>query len=371
MATNQQIQRPTILLVITKGDVGGAQIHCLDIMRHLKTQYQFVLVCGEKDFLTRSADDLGVEVKIIPSLKRPISPKQDWAAFRMLRTTISELKPDLVHAHSSKAGVLARLAAFSRRVPAIFTAHGWAFTEGAPRKQRCLGLFIEWALGCITTKTIAVSRYDYALALRYRVANKGRMHLIQNGVEATKIRERAPTLRPRIITVGRLTSVKNQYFIIECLAALKFDFSAKIIGSGDQYARLKAQICKHQLEDKVELTLNIEDVTEFLTDSDIFILGSLYEGLPLSVLEAMSVKLPVISTDVGGVSEAVIDGETGFLVPRNDKKLFVEKLELLIADKERRIMMGEAGYKHFQQHFTAQRMVNQTNEVYQEVLKRP
>ncbi len=172
----------TVFLIITKADIGGAQIHCLEIIKALQTRYQFVLLCGEEDFLTEAVRALQVEVLIIDSLVRPVSPKQDWKAIKTISSLITARKPKFVHAHSSKAGVIGRIAAWRAGVPSLFTAHGWAFTEGAPFKQRCLGLLSEWALGRLPAFTIAVSSYDYQLAKRYKVVDPKRFHLVQNGV---------------------------------------------------------------------------------------------------------------------------------------------------------------------------------------------
>ncbi len=170
-----------------------------------------------------------------------------------------------------------------------------------------------------------------------------------------------------MINIGRLTLVKNQLFLLQCLAQLDQPYQAKIIGAGDQYDALKDAINRFGLAHKVELLLNIEDVSASLQSADLFVLSSKYEGLPLSVLEAMSAKLPVLSTNVGGVFDAVIDGETGLLVPSGDQQAMVEKLRLLLNDASLRCSLGQRGYELYLQKFTAQRMVSEVEQIYDQI----
>ena len=116
--------RPTIMMLITKADTGGAQIHVLTLIRHLKDRFQFVLVCGEEGFLTNEVAKLSVEIIIVAALQRKINLKFDYAALSELRELFEKRKPDIVHTHSSKAGVLGRIAARKSGSNAIFTAHG-------------------------------------------------------------------------------------------------------------------------------------------------------------------------------------------------------------------------------------------------------
>ena len=149
--------RPTIMMLITKADTGGAQIHVLTLIRHLKDRFQFVLVCGEEGFLTNEVAKLSVEIIIVAALQRKINLKFDYAALSELRELFEKRKPDIVHTHSSKAGVLGRIAARKSGSNAIFTAHGWAFTEGAGFLQRSYGLIVEWLVGRLRFDVIAVS----------------------------------------------------------------------------------------------------------------------------------------------------------------------------------------------------------------------
>ena len=156
--------QPHVFILITRGDTGDAQQHILSLIHHLRHRIRFTLGCGKAGYLTAQAEKMGVETIIVPHLQRPISPLTDLRCVRALRQILERENPDLVHLHSSKAGVVGRLAASSLHVKSLFTAHGWAFTEGSGRVRRSYGLIIEWVMARFGDGIIAVSGYDYRLA---------------------------------------------------------------------------------------------------------------------------------------------------------------------------------------------------------------
>lgn len=361
-------ERPKVLLVITKADIGGAQIHLLQILHNLSGQYQFLLATGEEGFLVDQARNLGVRVEIIPSLVRPIRPLRDIAAARATLRLIRGFSPDLIHAHSFKAGVIARIVALLARTPCLFTAHGWAFTPGAPSVQRLLGLAMESVLCRLCRGVVTICRHDYELAARWKVGAESRRHLVRNAadpVPATSLPGREPVT---LVTIGRLTPVKNQKLILHAMTLLPGNITLTIIGDGSLKQDLSATISKLALGDRVTLAGEMVDPGQSLAAATLFIMSSDFEGLPISILEAMSAGLPVVSTDVGGVAEAVIDGESGFLVPRGDFRQLAGKIQILADDPDLRQRMGSRGREHYQQHFTTSRFTSEMREVYQKLL---
>lgn len=363
------IDRATILVMITKADVGGAQVHVLEILEQLRERYRFVLAAGEDDYLTRSARELGVEVRIIPLLQRPINLRRDVAALNACVDLLREVRPDLLHTHSSKAGVIGRLAAWHVGVPSLFTAHGWAFTEGAPRLQRVYGLLVESILCRLVGKVITISEYDYKLAARFRVGAERDRYLVRNGISDPGVRRQHQNGRvPHILTVGRLSPVKNHLMLLDALAQLNCPFTASIIGAGECRSQLTQRINTLGLGDRVQLLGEITATTEHLAKADLFVLSSNYEGLPLSVLEAMSMQLPVVATDVGGVGEAVLDQESGLLSPRGDVAALAENMQTLLLDPGLALRFGQRAYQHYRAQFTAGRMLDQLEPIYRELV---
>jgi len=362
-------KRPLILILITKADIGGAQVHVLEILKRLKSRYHFILATGEYDYLSKRAQELGVEVRVLNHLKRPISLSEDRRGFSECVTLLRECKPDLLHTHSSKAGVIGRLAAWRVGTPSLFTAHGWAFTEGAPVIQRMYGLALETVLCRLIGRVVTISDYDFQLAKRYRVGSARNRYLVKNGISRPKMhRHNEPQPELQILTIGRLSPVKNHAMLLDCLAALSIPFHARIIGEGECRAALECKIKSLDLGDKVELLGEVTQTTEYLAMSDLFVLTSNYEGLPLSVLEAMSLGLPVVATDVGGVSEAVLHQQTGLLSERRNAAQFTANVEKLGKDPELRQRYGEKALLQYDQNFTADRMVDELNRIYEEML---
>ena len=366
---------PHVFILITRGDAGGAQNHVLSLIRHLRHQIRFTLGCGEAGYLITEAEKMGVETIVVPHLKRPISPLTDLRCVRALKRILARQNPDLVHLHSSKSGVVGRLAARSVNLKSLFTAHGWAFTEGSGLVRRSYGLIIEWVMARFGDGIIAVSRYDYRLARKYGVIGSGvpgndRSWLIRNGARAIQVEEETQQRgdKPvRLLHVGRLERAKNQRLLIEAVSMIERDFSLTIVGNGLLRPGLDESVDRYGLADRVTFAESPQ-VDPYFADADIFVLSSSYEGLPLAILEAMSAGLAVVATDVGGVGEVVSDGISGFLVNRGDARGISEKLTRLIDDEELRREFGQNGQRIYREHFTEERMCEQTLAVYQTLI---
>ncbi|MBX2869848.1 MAG: glycosyltransferase family 4 protein [Acidiferrobacterales bacterium] len=360
--------RPRVMMVITKADIGGAQKHVLQMFQNMRRSYRFLLVSGAPDFLTNAAAELGIEVCIAPRLRRAIRPLTDLRACFQLVELMRKHQPDLVHAHSFKAGVLARLAATYCRIPTVFTAHGWSFTPGAPLFQRIFGLAVESVLcrtGCLV---VTISRHDYMLARRWHVGPGKRRYLVLNAADQPASSGNLARNPVRLLTIGRATAVKNQQLLIDTMQALPKEIVLTIVGGGPLLEKLRANVKARHLESRVLLPGEVEDIAPYFEQSGIFVLCSNFEGLPLSILEAMAVGLPVISTDVGGVNEAVEEGQNGFLVPRGDSVALADRLVALINNPARREAMGIASKSLHSQRFTVNRFIDEMQQVYHKAL---
>jgi len=266
---------------------------------------------------------------------------------------IRRVRPDLVHANSSKAGVLGRCAAALMRVPVrVFTVHGWAFK--AYTGFAALGY--RWAdrlMDPLTSATICVSETERAAGLAARTCRASRTVVIPNAVDV----DAAPRAThagdpPRVVTVGRLAAPKDTLTLVRALAALgPMRFSALVVGDGPDRPELEAEIRSLDLSGAVELAGSRADVPDLLAAADVFVLSSRSEGAPFSILEAMAAGLPVVATDVGGVGELVADGETGLLVPADDPDRLAEALRSLLADGALRRRLGAAGLARARERF--------------------
>lgn len=364
-----------ITYVITRSDsIGGAHVHVRDLSLRLLSEGHsvHVLVGGEGPF-TRQLSDRGIPFISIPDLVRPISPRNDVMAVFHLRRVLAKLNPDLVSVHSSKAGWLGRVAARSLGIPVVFTAHGWAFTEGVPDNQRRLYVLAEKVAARLADRIITVSDHDRKLALMYRVAPASKLVCIHNGMPDISSRYMAQpeTNPPRIIMVARFEEQKDHRSLLEALAQLQdIAWTLELVGDGPLRQSSERLAETLGIRHRIDFVGAVDDVTERLARSQIFVLVSKWEGFPRSILEAMRAGLPVVASDVGGVSESVADGVNGFLVPRGDVGTLKHRLELLLFDPEKRRAMGHAGRLRFEEEFTFDRMFESTMRVYREVLRK-
>jgi len=361
-----------ITYIITRSDViGGANVHLLDLIPHVAQQgFEVELLIGGNGIVYERALQLGIPAYPIHNLVREIDLKKDYQAYKEITTHLRQSNPAVVHLHSSKAGVLGRLAARKLSIPAVFTAHGWAFTEGVSKSRRILYRAIEKHFALYTNKIITVSEYDRNLALKNNVGSPEQLITIHNGLpKETAQRQRFQSNTCKLIMVARFDTQKDQMSLLQALTHLKdHDWRLTLIGDGPMLDVCKRFAISNSLEDKVFFLGQRDDVAQQLANADIFILTSHWEGFPISILEAMRAGLPVIASDVGGVSEAVLDQKTGFTIPRSDEQTLTKRLELLISHTKTREALGQAGRKRFLEFFTIDRMVSKTIQVYDEAI---
>lgn len=362
-----------VLQIITRSDsIGGAQIHLKDLSRELLSRgVEIHLIAGTGPYLNEMRA-YGIKVHPVSSLIRQVHPYYDWLAFWQMRKIMKEIKPSLVATHSSKAGWLGRAAARSLRIPVIFTAHGWSFTEGVPAIRGWIYTLAEKAAGYMTDRIITVSEYDRRLCLRKGVAPDSKLVTIHNGIPdmfCSVKRERAAITR--LMMTARLEKPKNPLFLLQALAELpRDDWELVLAGEGRQRAEIEEYILRWKLTPRVRLLGERNDIPELLAGADIFLLLSDWEGLPISILEAMRAGLPVIASHVGGVPELLDDGVEGFLITRNDLGMLKACLLSLIGDPQLRTMMGMAARKKYEEKFRIEDMIKKTLSVYDSVQKK-
>jgi len=387
-----------IAFIVTRADsIGGAQIHVRDMTyRLLADSHRVSVLTGSEGPLTDILHDAGVEVRILSHLVRPMNPFKDLLAILETRRALQDLKPDLLSTHTAKAGFVGRVAAWTLGIPSIFTVHGWQFAEGISPFQRLVVEGLERFTAKICRKIISVSEYDRELALRRKVVPPEKMITIHNGMpdvpkelvrwlshneddSSLPLHKResasldAPTMRPlspvRLIMVARLQPQKDHPTLFRALAELTDrNWTLELVGDGPDREALQSLARELEVADRVIFSGQRLDVPQRLKDSDVFVLATRWEGFPRSILEAMRAGLPVVATDVGGCRESVVDGETGFLVPREDPVQLRDRLRLLIDSPELRVQMGQKGRKRFEENFTFEGMYERTVAVYREVL---
>src|SRR5260221_5048630 len=354
-----------ILLLITRAELGGGQTHVVDLLRGLRDEFEVELGTGENGYLTEAAERLGIRTHVIPDLVQPMRPLRDvkalWHCFRLIRA----VRPDVVHTHTSKAGVIGRLAARLAGVPSLFTAHTWCFAEGTSWKWKTVGIPLERIAARCAAGIITVSEANRALALSHRIARPEKLVTIHNGI-ADSLHRAKPGEKalPRIVMVARFSEQKAQGLLIEAVAQIRTPFRLLLVGEGPLRPAVEQQVAKLNLGDRVEFLGQRLNVAEILASGHIFVLFTNWEGFPISILEAMRAGLPVVASDVNGVREAVADGSTGFLAAAGDVAMFRQRLEQLVQDDSLRGRLGAAGRRRFEKEFTVEAMLGKTAGIY-------
>jgi glycosyltransferase involved in cell wall biosynthesis len=362
-----------IVYIVTKASpIGGAQIHVRDLATAVAARGHAptVITSGSGTFI----DDLralGIPVIVLRHLTAPIRPLDDLRALREIHSALAGLRPDLIAAHSSKAGILARLAARRLRVPVVFTVHGWAFTPGVPRLEAALYRRVERLVGPLASRIITVSEYDRRLGLEARIAPSDRLVTVHNGMPDVPPALRAdPGRSPvRLVMVARYGTQKDHPTLLRALASLRdHPWELDLIGDGPLKSEIEALSRELGLNGRVHFLGQRNDVDQRLAAAQVALLVTNYEGFPLSILEAMRAGLPVVASDVGGVGESVRDGESGYLVPRADVTQLRDRIQRLLTDPGLRASLGASGRERFARDFTLDVSVERTLAVYRDTV---
>ena len=372
-----------IVHVITKADVGGAQSHVLELSAaQVAAGHDVVVLAGVLGAAATQMTQRGVIVRQEPSLVRSISPLQDLRAARQITASLRTLRPDVVHAHSSKAGVLARLGARRLRVPCVYTAHGWPFQPAAPLQQRIVSRVGETFAARWWGHVICLTKAEADLAVRYRVVSRDRVHVVALGIPDSAFPVAAPQqadsadnrIDPpaivRIVMVARFAAPKDQRGVISALTQLApTGWQMDFVGDGDDLEPCQQLIRTLNLADRVSTLGQRDDVERLLSQADIAVLWSRYEGLPLAMMEAMRAGLACVSSLLPGTIELFGQPPVGRLATTGDQ--LAQALQALIDDQGLRFALGAAARLRYEQSFTLDRMVQCTQQVYEVAIRQP
>ena len=363
-----------IVYIITRSDVlGGASVHLLDLAKGMiEKGHQVHILVGGTGAFTESLEKNNIAYISLTHLKRELSVQHEVLGYVEIKKHLKQLKPDIVHCHSTKAGLLGRLAAKSLNIPVVFTAHGWAFTDGVGAKKQKIYAHVERALSKLSDAIISVSDYDRQHGFKHNVGTQQLVTTVHNGVpDVIKSTSNPQNAVPKLIMVARFEEPKDQYFLINTLAELPkaLDWQLDLIGDGPNLQKCKDLTKSKQLDNKIIFHGQSFKVQEFLNQADIFILISKYEGFPLTILEAMRASLPIIASDVGGVKESVT-AQNGFLIPKNDSAALTDALTKLISDANLRNELGGNSRKLYETYFTFETMLEKTLNIYYKILSK-
>lgn len=362
-----------IVFAIARGDsFGGSSLHILDMATRLKEEGHQVeiLIGGSPDEeVPQRYTKAGLNFRCIEAMGRQIHPIRDFRAILELRKHFINLKPDLISLHSSKAGTLGRLAAIGLPTPVLYTPHCWSFVEGF--RNAFVFRWIEKLLAPLATKIITVSEDERQFGLRCGVGTEEQVLTIHNGVRHRFSDESEATVHDplRLIMVARFEEQKDQKLLIRALHRLgHLPWSLTFVGEGPFRAQCEELSESLGLSERIRFEGYCDNIPKVLSEHDLFVLATRWEGFPRSTLEAMSAGLPALVSDVGGSREMILSGETGFLVEPNDEDALVETLELALASPLALQRMGEKGRERFLQTFSFEIMFSKYLALYSDLV---
>lgn len=346
------MQKPKVLLVCANADTAGTPLHVAWLVRALRQRCEFEVVLGEHGPVEEQLKECGCEVTVIPELRSAINPIRDARAALKLRAHISQRRPDLIHVHGSKPGLLGRLIGKQLGIPCLHTVHGWGFGPGRPLLQSIFVVLTE----ILTSRVFGPSRYIFVSHADARQGSHlgispNRRAVIWNAVEDHALRADAAA-STKIFMAARVAFQKDHATTLRAFERVGFG-ELVLAGGGTESPEFQDLIasCSPERRSNVRTLGARQDIPELMAQAGIFILTSRYEGLPLSIIEALRAGLPIVATDVGGNRELVDHGANGFLVPPNNPDSVAEVL-IALKDGGLRARMGWQSRLKYEACFT-------------------
>ncbi len=374
---SKMANKKNILEINVTSTLGGGPEHMHSLVKGLdRNKYHIVAACPDDGPYFQRLRDSGIE-----AIDLPIRGLHLGGLVKLVGI-VRKFKIDLIHSHGKGAGIYSRSLGAITRIPVIHTFHGIHY--GAYNSlMRKFYFLLEKFLAILTYKTINLSQSEEKEGLRLGIINKEKSRVIYNGIELNRfdkvkinlVRERKELgLGGRNIVIGnvaRFNLQKGHEYLIKAIPLVLRKYPRTkflLVGDGKLRGKMESLIEELGIKDNVIFAGFREDIPRILKVMDIFVLSSLWEGLPIVLLEAMASELSVVATNVIGNKEVVIDGETGFLVPPRNPGKLAEKIIALIENKPLRKKFGENGRRRVKELYSLDRMVKETEEVYYEAL---
>lgn len=391
---------PRVLRILNRLIIGGPAINATYLTKYMEPEFETMFVIGGKDDHEQDADhltdDLGIRPVVVEEMKRSIHPANDGKAYQKVKNLIEKFRPDVVHTHAAKSGVIGRLAAEAAGVPVIVhTFHGHVFHSYFNKFKTNTFVQIERYLAKRSTGIIAISdSQKHELADVYKICQKDKIQIIPLGLDLDKFAanqdEKRLSFRSQygiqpdeiaIGVIGRIVPVKNHSLFVTAAAELLRQTGKKvrfvIIGDGDMRPQMEEEF-KAAGVDYAYYPQDQRSATAFCTSwqtamdrvlagLDIVALTSHNEGTPVSLIEAQAAGRPVVSTDVGGVKDVVAQGVSGFITEAGNASKIAASLLKLVEDDSLRERMGAAGRNNVHR-FSYHRLVSDMSEYYYRLL---
>ena len=391
-----RLPKRKILFIITQSELGGAMRFIYEFTSRLpREKFTIMVVTGQEGDTTiiNQLHQHGIATGILPQLRRDSSPQQDLKALWALRKLIRGFQPDTLFLNSSKAGFIGSLACrFPYRlknqsgqpVRVIYRIGGWTFNDPWPNWKKRLWFWLEKVSARWKDIIIVNNEHDFRQAIERKIQPRQKIILIYNGIDLKKLQflsrdeARLKLFEPIAKTAGKIFQAKlvigtiaNFYptkgitYLLDAISQLADypEVAWILIGTGPEKTNLKLKIENLKLSDRVFMLGQVPDAHRFLSAFDAFVLPSVKEGFPWTLLEAMAAKKAIVATPVGGVPELIKSGHNGLLVPPADPTALAKALEEVITHDHLRQELGIQAHQTVLNNFTTDKMVKAVSEL--------
>ena len=339
---------------------------------------------GSEGSLIEEVRQRGVQLTIMPEMVREINPKNDLQALWKLYHLMRRKRYGIVHTHSSKAGIIGRLAARLAGTPVIVhTVHGWSFHEHMSSPVRRTYILLERISAAYTSALIVVTQKDINKGLKYRIGKPEQYRLIRSAVpldefdpgseDRSAVRQELGIPAGAFVmgNLGRFSAQKNPLDWVRLAGKVGRRYPQVfflLVGDGPMRAQVEAALVSEEISERTLLTGLRRDAAHMLAAMDVFVLTSLWEGLPRVIPQAMLMGLPVVANRADGTVESISDGRTGFLCDPGDIDQMCERISNLIERPDERLSMGRHGQEYARHEFDLRQMISQIEALYTELL---
>lgn len=369
------------MLVASHSTFGGGERNLLDIAECLYSHKNYVpyVVLPGKGRLKAELEKLDIKTIVIP-----MNNLLNVAALFSIRSLLKDANIMLIHAHGARAALFSRVAnLLGNRVPLVYTIHGVHYPHYTSPIKKSIYLYYEKTLKNYTDAFLCVCKSDYSRGVKAGIIDASKAFIVYNGVNLSKYTNaydphknfkniiRADD-RKILLSIGRLHRQKGFQVLLEAAKQVINKYPKSlfvIVGEGEEKQFLLKRKEDLRISDENFMFVGeTADVSTYLVDADIFVMPSLWEGFPYAILEAMLFKKPIISTNVDGIPEAVVDKETGLLVPPNNPDALADAILYMMNRPDLAIQYGIAGFKRVTEHFTSDRMLSTVLSIYENIL---
>lgn len=345
-----------ILQIITRSDLGGAQSVVVNLANSLSINNKVIVVAGNGDGKMWQLLSPIIEKEYIPSLQRELSLMKEIQTTRVLMKLYQRYHPDIIHLHSSKVGVLGRFVFPKSKI--VYTVHGFDSIRIAYRKYLPLEKMLQRKCSAI----VGVSEYDRANLLNEGITNN--VEMVYNGIEAPSALQETPfeqlhTFKKKILCVARLSPQKNVDIFLK-VASMLPEYAFIWIGNQYEYTE--------EYPKNVFFMGSLPNAGAYNEFADLFILPSNYEGLPMTIIEAMAFGKPVVASKVGGISEIVLDDVNGYTV-ENTTEAFREKICYILENESVYTRFSNNALKYYKEKLTVNNMLDGYLKIYNKIME--